>query len=123
MSRPDLCTTHGKGKMWLLLSLTATKQRLHACIRRISDEQNNFTDTLFFRPLSPPKSFHETVTYELRAVSILFMTLYALLIISVHKTLNFMHFLQKRDIRTDQRTDRPTDRRTDTFSYRDARII
>ena len=47
----------------------------------------------------------------------LFMTLYAFRIISVHKTLNFMHFLQKRDIRTD----RPTDRRTDTPSYRDAR--
>ena len=29
------------------------------------------------------------------------------------KTLNFMHFLQKRDIRTDGRTDRRTDRPTD----------
>ena len=45
------------------------------------------------------------------------MTLYAFLIISVRKTLNFMHFLQTRDIPTD----RPTDRRTDTSSYRDAR--
>ena len=32
-----------------------------------------------------------------------------------------MHFLQKRDIRTDERTDRRTDRQTDTPSYRDAR--
>ena len=43
----------------------------------------------------------------------LFMTLYAFRIISVHKTLNFMHFLQERDI--------PTDGRTDAPSYRDAR--
>ena len=51
-----------------------------------------------------------------------FMTLYAFRIISVHKTLNFMHFLQKRDIRTDGPTDGRTDRRrTDTPSYRDAR--
>ena len=42
----------------------------------------------------------------------LFMTLYAFRIISVHKTLNFMHFLQKRDIRTDRRNDGRTDRRT-----------
>ena len=37
------------------------------------------------------------------------------------KTLNFMHFLQKRDIPTDRRIDRRTDRQTDTTSYRDAR--
>ena len=43
----------------------------------------------------------------------LFLTLYAFLIIFVHKILYFMHFLQKRDI--------PMDRRTDTPSYRDAR--
>ena len=42
----------------------------------------------------------------------LFMTLYAFLIISVHKTLNFMHFLQKRDIHMDRRTDGPTEERT-----------
>ena len=48
-----------------------------------------------------------------RATLILFMTLYALRIISVHKTLNFVYFLQKRDIPTDRRTDGPTDRRTD----------
>ena len=47
----------------------------------------------------------------------LFMTLYVLRIISVHKTLHFMYFLQKRDIHTDGRTDGPTD----TPSYRDAR--
>ena len=40
-----------------------------------------------------------------RATLMLFMTLYAFRIISVHKTLNFMHFLQKRDIRTDGPTD------------------
>ena len=43
----------------------------------------------------------------------LFMILYALRIISVHKTLNFVYFLQKRDIHTDGPTDIP--------SYRDAR--
>ena len=43
----------------------------------------------------------------------LFLTLYALRIISVHKTLNFVYFLQKRDIHTDGPTDIP--------SYRDAR--
>ena len=43
----------------------------------------------------------------------LFMTLYAYRIISVHKTLNFMHFLQKCDIPTDGRTDRLTGGRTD----------
>ena len=55
----------------------------------------------------------------------LFMTLYALRMISVHETLNFVYFLQKRDIpndqRTDGRTDGPTDRQTDPPSYRDAR--
>ena len=45
------------------------------------------------------------------------MTFYAFLIISVHKILNFMRFLQKRDKLTNGRTDR----RTDTPSYRDAR--
>ena len=45
------------------------------------------------------------------------MTLYAFLIISVHKILSFMHFSQKRDIATNGRTDR----RTDKPSYRDAR--
>ena len=43
----------------------------------------------------------------------LFMILYALRIISVHKTLNFVYFLPKRDIHTDGPTDIP--------SYRDAR--
>ena len=43
----------------------------------------------------------------------LFMILYALRIISVHKTLKFVYFLQKRDIHTDGPTDIP--------SYRDAR--
>ena len=43
----------------------------------------------------------------------LFMILYALRIISVHKTLNFVYFLQKRDIHTDGPTVIP--------SYRDAR--
>ena len=64
-----------------------------------------------------------------RAVLMLIMTLYAFLIISAHKILNFRHFLQKRDIWTDRRTDGPTDgpkdqrtdRRMDTPSYRDAR--
>ncbi len=45
------------------------------------------------------------------------MTLCAFRIISVHKTLNFTHFFQKRDIHTDGRTDG----QTDTPSYRDAR--
>ena len=35
----------------------------------------------------------------------LFMTLYAFLIISAHKILNFMRFLQKHDIRTDGPTE------------------
>ena len=43
----------------------------------------------------------------------LFMILYALRIISLHKTLNFVYFLQKPDIHTDGPTDIP--------SYRDAR--
>ena len=51
----------------------------------------------------------------------LFMTLYAFLIISVHKTLDFMHFLQKRDRHTDGPTNGRTDGRTGTPSYRDAR--
>ena len=42
----------------------------------------------------------------------LFMILYALRIISLHKTLNFVYFLQKPDIHTDGPTDIP--------SYRDA---
>ena len=46
--------------------------------------------------------------YVKRAVLKLFMTFYAFLIISVHKTLNFMHFSQKHYIRTDGRTDRRT---------------
>ena len=45
------------------------------------------------------------------------MTLYAFLIISANKILNFIRLLQKRDIRTDG----PTDRRTDRPSFRDAR--
>ena len=40
----------------------------------------------------------------------LFMTLHASLIISVHKIRNFMHFSQKRDIHTDERTDGRTDK-------------
>ena len=47
--------------------------------------------------------------------------LYAFLIISVHKILNFGHFPQKHYRHTDGPTDRRTDRRTDTPSYRDAR--
>ena len=52
---------------------------------------------------------------------VIHLTLYALRIISVHKTLNFTHFLQKRDIHTDGRMDGRTDGRTDTPSYKDAR--
>ena len=36
--------------------------------------------------------------------------------------LNFMHFLQKRDIRTDRPTDRPTDGRTHPLIYMRGRI-
>ena len=45
------------------------------------------------------------------------MTFYALLIISVHKILNFMHFSQKRDIHTDGRTNGRTEGPLDTPSY------
>ena len=47
-----------------------------------------------------------------RAVLMLFMTFYAFLIISVHKTCNFLHFSQKHYRHTDGRTDRRTDGRT-----------